>query len=164
MKRQSAGIKFVGVLIAAFVFGLVLMVDGSDTSAAQQSNFMGGNPSVENSDDQRLLRLRFPAGVRSNWHTHTDGQLLMLEEGLGLTQVRGEAIYEMHPGEPWWTGSGVEHWHGASDLEGTRVIQQGLSIDGGTGVYWLEEVTEDDYMGNDIGINSRTRFLETGVR
>ena len=54
MKRQSSGIKFVGVLIAAFVFGLVLMVDGSDTSAAQQSNFMGGNPSVENSDDQRL--------------------------------------------------------------------------------------------------------------
>ena len=142
MKRQSSGIKFVGVLIAAFVFGLVLMVDGSDTSAAQQSNFMGGNPSVEHSDDQRLLRLRFPAGVRSNWHTHTDGQLLMLEEGLGLTQVRGEPIYEMHPGEPWWTGAGVEHWHGADPTQAS--LQ--LTIYSGS-VEWLDPVTDEQYLG-----------------
>jgi hypothetical protein len=27
----------------------------------------------------------------------------------------------------------------------------------------MEEVSEDDYLGNDIGINSRNEFLRTGV-
>lgn len=103
-------------------------------------------------------------GSRSFWHCHGGGQYIIPMEGVGRVQKRGERMRDLHIGEIEFAGPGVEHWHGASDLEGTRVIQQGLSIDGGTGVYWLEEVTEDDYMGNDIGINSRTRFLETGVR
>jgi len=28
----------------------------------------------------------------------------------------------------------------------------------------MEEVSRDDYAGNDIGINSRNEFLRTGVR
>ena len=33
-----------------------------------------------------------------------------------------------------------------------------------TGTYWMEEVGEEDYLGNDIGIRSREEFLRTGVR
>ena len=71
---------------------------------------------------------------------------------------------DLHIGDIEFAGSGVEHWHGASDREGARYIQQGLAIEGGSGVYWLEEVTQSDYLGNGIGIMSRTRFLETGKR
>ena len=33
-----------------------------------------------------------------------------------------------------------------------------------TGTLWMEEVREDDYLGNDVGIDSRNEFLETGMR
>jgi quercetin dioxygenase-like cupin family protein len=81
--------------------------------AARQSNFSGRAPSVVESDFG-AIRLLFPAGSRSNWHTHDWGQLLMVEEGEGRTQVRGGPVHAMHAGEPWFTGEGVEHWHGAA--------------------------------------------------
>ncbi len=86
--RQSR-IKLGAVLMGAGVVGLMILPTQSESMAAQQSNFMGGNPSMLPSDDMSMLRLRFPAGSRSNWHTHTDGQLLMVEEGRGRTQGTG---------------------------------------------------------------------------
>jgi hypothetical protein len=71
---------------------------------------------------------------------------------------------ELHVGGIEFAGPGVEHWHGASPSEGARHINQSLAIDGGSGVFWMEEVSQDDYMGNDNGIRSRTRYLETGQR
>lgn len=124
----------------ALLIALALLARSTESGAQQQSNFMGGNPEFLSSDDLSMLRLRFPAGVRSNWHTHTDGQLLMLESGRGLTQVRGEPIHEMRPGEPWWTDAGVEHWHGAHPEEAS--VQ--LTIYAGT-VNWMEPVMDDAY-------------------
>ena len=62
------------------------------TTLAAQSNFMGGTPSRVPSDKISTLRLKFPKGSRSNWHSHSWGQLLMVEEGHGLTQDRGGAV------------------------------------------------------------------------
>jgi quercetin dioxygenase-like cupin family protein len=102
---------------------------------------MGGSPSQDSIGDVRTQRLRFPAGVRSNWHTHDGGgQLLMLEGGRGLTQVRGQPVYEMRPFEPWYTAEGIEHWHGAHPQEEARQ----LTIYGGT-VNWLEPVEDAAY-------------------
>ena len=127
-------------VIAVGVFGFTLVTNPVESMAQQQSRFMGGNPSVEDSEDVNTLRLLFPAGSRSNWHTHTDGQLLMIEEGRGRTQVRGQALEVMQPGEPWWTDAGVEHWHGAGLEE--DALQ--LTIYSGT-VNWLEPVSNDVY-------------------
>ena len=82
----------------------------------------------------------------------------MVMDGTGRVQKRGERMRELHIGGIEFAGPGMEHWHGASPTEAARYINQGLSIDGGSGTYWMEEVTEDDYLGNDIGIASRTRF------
>ncbi len=71
---------------------------------------------------------------------------------------------ELRVGEIEFALPGVEHWHGSSPHTRSRHINQSLSIDGGSGVYWMEEVSEDDYTGNGIGIQSRNRFLETGER
>ncbi|MGD8280539.1 MAG: cupin domain-containing protein [Gemmatimonadota bacterium] len=128
-----------GALALVSVVGTV-MVRRAD---AQQSNFMGGAPEVLDRaamGDVAALRLRFPAGVRSNWHTHTDGQLLMVESGHGLHQVRGGPIEMKGPGEPWWTPAGVEHWHGAAPNE--DVVQWTFysgSVD------WMDPVTDDQY-------------------
>ncbi len=81
---------------------------------AQQSNFVGGTPAQLDAKAMRTLRLKFPAGSRSNWHSHSNGQLLMIEEGQGRTQERNGPLLEMSPGAPWFTKAGVEHWHGAA--------------------------------------------------
>lgn len=106
-----------------------------------QSNFVGGTPTSVEATGVRTTRLRFPKGSRSNWHSHSWGQLLMIEEGLGRTQLRGGSVQEMKPGQPWWTPAGVEHWHGASPNQ--DALQ--LTIYEGT-VKWLEPVTDQQYL------------------
>ena len=110
------------------------------SAAAQQSNFVGGTPSQLDAKAIRTLRLKFPAGSRSNWHSHASGQLLMVEEGKGRTQERNGPLLEMTPGTPWFTKAGVEHWHGAApDVD---LVQ--LTIYEGD-VKWLEPVTDAVY-------------------
>jgi len=126
-----------------WIFGLQLQGSISAQAAQSsllQSNFMGKMPSVVDSAAVRTLRLRFPAGTRTNWHSHTWGQLLMVEEGCALTQVRGGPVVEYHPGQPWFTEADVEHWHGAApDMD---LLQ--LTAYEGT-VKWLEPVTDREY-------------------
>ena len=125
------------VLTALVVTGIAITMAGA---AAQQSNFVGGTPSQLDAKAIRTLRLKFPAGSRSNWHSHASGQLLMIEEGKGRTQERNGPLLEMSPGAPWFTKAGVEHWHGAAPDQ--DVVQ--LTIYEGD-VKWLEPVSDAVY-------------------
>ena len=130
-------------LLAAGALGWVLVGQQSSLDAAvpPQTIFMGGSPSRGDAEAVNTARLLFPAGVRSNWHTHTWGQLLMVEEGEGRHQVRGGPVVAKGPGEPWFTGAGVEHWHGAAPDEDP--LQ--LTIYEGS-VNWLEPVQDEEYL------------------
>lgn len=130
------------VVVVAAALGVLSYGMGTTMSAAQapQSNFMGGNPTQMDAKAIRTLRLRFPAGSRSNWHSHSHGQLLMAEEGKGRTQDRGGTLVEVTPGQPWFTKAGVEHWHGAAPEQ--DIVQ--LTIYEGE-VKWLEPVTDAVY-------------------
>ena len=125
-------------VLSAIIVGGVFITIAS--TAAQQSNFVGGNPTQLDAKAIRTLRLKFPAGSRSNWHSHSAGQLLMVEEGKGRTQERSGLLLEMSPGQPWYTKAGVEHWHGAAP---DQDVQQ-LTIYEGE-VKWLEPVTDAIY-------------------
>ena len=125
------------ILTALIVTGIAITMA---SAAAEQSNFMGGTPSQLDVKAVRTLRLKFPAGSRSNWHSHSNGQLLMLEEGLGRTQDRNGPLLEMVPGVPRYTKAGVEHWHGAAPDQDS--VQ--LTIYEGD-VKWLEPVTDAVY-------------------
>jgi quercetin dioxygenase-like cupin family protein len=127
-------VKVLTVVIAA---GLAMTFV---SAAAQQSNFVGGTPAQLDAKAIRTLRLKFPAGSRSNWHSHASGQLLMVEEGKGRTQERSGPLLEMTPGQPWFTKAGIEHWHGAAPDQ--DVVQ--LTIYEGD-VKWLEPVTDAVY-------------------
>ena len=126
------------VMTSIVAAGLLICIAG--IAAQQQSNFVGGNPTQMDAKAVRTLRLKFPAGSRSNWHSHTQGQLLMVEEGKSRTQERGGPLHEMGPGQPWFTKAGVEHWHGAAPDQ--DVVQ--LTIYEGE-VKWLEPVTDAVY-------------------
>lgn len=139
--RQTRSDLFTG--LAALVL-LVGMFGGRQAYVAaqqRQSTFMGGAPSREPSDKVSTMRLKFPRGVRSNWHSHSWGQLLMVESGAGLTQERGAQLRVVRPGEPWFTKAGVEHWHGATPTE--DMVQ--LTIYEGD-VKWLEPVEDKEYL------------------
>ena len=125
------------VLTALIATGIAITMANA---AAQQSNFVGGTPSQLDAKAIRTLRLKFPAGSRSNWHSHASGQLLMIEEGKGRTQERNGPLLEMSPGAPWFTKAGVEHWHGAAPDQ--DVVQ--LTIYEGD-VKWLEPVSDAVY-------------------
>jgi quercetin dioxygenase-like cupin family protein len=114
---------------------------GAQAGGAQQSTFTGGSPTQLDAAAIRTLRLRFPKGSRANWHSHSWGQLLMVEEGKGRAQVRGGPVLEMLPGQPWFTGAGIEHWHGAAPDQ--DALQ--LTIYEGT-VKWLEPVSDKEYL------------------
>ena len=147
MKRQAQ--SRVSVLLALVTAGVVaIFVFGEpSTTAAPQSNFVGGEPSRPDSSDMRALRLRFEAGVRSNWHSHAGWQILAAEEGRGRTQARGGEIIELVPGgRPVFAPAGLVHWHGASPDE--HVVQLTI-LGGGDGgpTSWMEPVSDEDYRG-----------------
>ncbi len=143
MSQEDKGVSRVKMalsLFAACALGWIVFGQQSSLDAAQQSFFMGGSPRFESAEEVQTRRILFPAGVRSNWHTHSWGQLLMIEEGSGRTQVRGGPILAIGPGEPWFTEGGVEHWHGAAPDE--DALQ--LTIYEGT-VEWLDPVSDEAY-------------------
>ena len=136
---------------AALALGVLVLGTQTDIISAQSNNFQGGAPEISQTPDMRNIRILFPAGVRSSWHTHTWGQLLMIEDGIGLHQIRGRAIEEFHPGEPFWTPADVEHWHGAHP----EVDAHQLTIYEGD-VVWLDPVTDEQYHGVRIRPQSRS--------
>ncbi len=144
---NRATISFSRATVMSAIVGVGLTVWGAAVGpgnivamAQGQSNFMGGNPSRMPSDKISTLRLKFPKGSRSNWHSHSWGQLLMAEEGHGLTQERGGRVRVIGPAQPWFTKAGVEHWHGAAVDE--DLVQ--LTIYEGD-VKWLEPVQDAEY-------------------
>ena len=147
MQRQAR--SRVSVLLAIVAVGAftAFMFGQPATTAAVQSNFVGGEPSRPDSSDMRAVRLRFEAGVRSNWHAHAGWQILAAEEGRGRTQERDGEIIELVPGgRPIFAAAGVEHWHGASPDE--HVVQLTV-LGGGDGgpTSWFGPVSEEDYRG-----------------
>jgi len=132
-------IKCLTAIVLAWAIGVLW--SGSSFAQQTQSLFTGGTPSRGDIGNVTVSRLRFPKGSRSNWHSHINGQLLMVEEGKGRTQERGKPMREVLPGQPWWTPANVEHWHGAAPDQ--DALQ--LTIFEGT-VKWLEPVTDQQYM------------------
>ena len=93
-------------------------------------------------DGMLTRRLRFEAGARTNWHTHTHRQMLWAEEGRGLYQEMGEPVKELVKDVPVLTKANVPHWHGAAP--NSHVVQ--LTIYGGD-IKWGAPVTDAEFMG-----------------
>lgn len=86
----------------------------------------------------------FERGARNNWHTHSGGQILVVTDGIGYYQEKGQPIQLIRKGDVVKILPGVVHWHGASPhSELTHIAinpntQQGI-------VEWLERVTDEEY-------------------
>jgi len=116
------------------------------TASAQQPspNFTGKVTRLEEAAPQ-VGYFRFDPGARTKWHVHEKGQLVFVEEGVGLAQEKGGPVVELHAGEAIWCPPGVAHWHGAApDKGGTQYnVTRG-------GITWLSEVTEQEYRAKPV--------------
>jgi len=133
------------VWLAAVMVIVTAMVWGLDITQFQafelQANFAWGNPLRLDSEDVLKARVRLEAGVRSSWHSHSWGQLLLVEEGRGRVQERGGELRELRPWQPVLTVDGVVHWHGSAPDESMVM----LSLRGSE-VEWFEPVDDDAYL------------------
>ncbi|MEP0710698.1 cupin domain-containing protein [Algoriphagus sp.] len=86
----------------------------------------------------------FEAGARTNWHTHTNGQILIVTDGIGYYQEKGKAIQVIQEGDVVQIPVDVIHWHGASKEKAMRhiAIVPGSKTDR---TEWLDPVTEEEY-------------------
>ena len=148
--RSSRRLELVAGIVLVWVTS-VWWVDSAAQRAAQApapsgadnpANFTGKSTRMD-SAGLTLGKRGFEAGARANWHTHDAGQLLFAEQGGLRYQVEAQAMKELKVHESTYLPGGVAHWHGA--LPGQAATQ--VSIQFGSGIKWMEKVTDDQYAG-----------------
>lgn len=129
------GLSFAGAALAA---------SGLWAVSAQEKpnpNFTGGTvTTVTENSKGNIAHFRFGPGARTKWHSHEGGQIILVEEGVGLYQVKGGPVMELRAGETVYCPPGVEHWHGAAPNQGG--VQFNISRGG---ITWYEAVSDKDY-------------------
>ena len=85
--------------------------------------------------------VHFSPGARTAWHRHAAGQTLLVTDGEGRVQARGEGVVAIRPGDVVSTPGGEWHWHGAAPDH----FMTHLSLAEGD-TTWGEHVTDDAYL------------------
>ncbi|MGH9147654.1 MAG: cupin domain-containing protein [Vicinamibacterales bacterium] len=111
--------------------------------AAPAGTTFTGNVTRPESKDLTIGRVQFEAAARTYWHSHPNGQLILVEKGRGRAQKQGEAMKELATGDALYTAPNVLHWHGAAP--GQSMTQVTVGFGGMT--QWKQEVTEAEYSG-----------------
>jgi len=114
----------------------------AQTAKPTQTANMTGAGGFEDSADLLVRRIRFEAGARTYWHTHSQHQVILAEKGQGAYQTKGEPVKTFVPGEAVLLKANVPHWHGAAPK--AAVVQ--TTMYGGT-IEWGQPVTDDEYLG-----------------
>ena len=96
--------------------------------------------------DFNVVVATFAAGAKLDWHTHPAGQQLLIMEGTGLYQERGEPVQVVREGDVVKCPPGIEHWHAATPETGVTY----LAITGDEPTQWLESVTEEAFNSTNL--------------
>jgi quercetin dioxygenase-like cupin family protein len=96
------------------------------------------------SDDDvpvHVYRVEFEPGGRTNWHTHSGPQWLLIVEGRVRVQTWGEAPQDVSAGDAVVIPPGEKHWHGS--VPGRRGVHLAVNVRAET--TWLEAVSDAEY-------------------
>ncbi|MES2652565.1 MAG: cupin domain-containing protein [Bacteroidota bacterium] len=85
----------------------------------------------------------FEAGARTKWHSHPAGQIILVTDGVGYYQEKGQAKKIVYKGDAIKCAPNVIHWHGASADE--AFVQLAVTGREKGETVWLEEVTDEEY-------------------
>lgn len=86
----------------------------------------------------------FEPSVRTNWHYHPGGQILLATHGKGRYQEEGTAVREIQKGDVIKCEPNIRHWHGAAPDSEFSHIAIGTNTGKGA-VVWLQPVTDEEY-------------------
>lgn len=85
----------------------------------------------------------FEPGARSNWHLHPAGQILLVTDGVGYYQEKGQPKKILRKGDAVKCPPNVPHWHGAS--ADTAFVQLAITGRRNGPTEWLTPVTDEEY-------------------
>ena len=86
----------------------------------------------------------FEPGARSNWHMHPAGQILIITDGVGYHQIKGQPRETIRKGDVVKCPPNLLHWHGASPGTGMQQMYILPKTEKGI-VTWLQKVTDEEY-------------------
>jgi len=85
----------------------------------------------------------FEPGARTKWHYHPAGQILLVIDGAGYYQEKGQTKKILHKGGVVKCPPNTPHWHGAS--ADRAFVQVAVTNNHLGATVWLEEVTDEEY-------------------
>ncbi len=109
--------------------------DASSFTGTAQTKLLAAHDAVH------IYLVRFEAGGRTNWHTHSGPQWLVITEGRVRVQAGGELPHDLDVGDAVVFAPGEKHWHGATP--GASGAHTAINIDVKT--TWLEPLSDEDY-------------------
>ena len=127
MRKRVRKIYSLSVVFATFA-GLLAL----NAQEKQNPNFTGGTVTkLDEGTKATIAHFRFEPGSRTKWHSHEGGQIILVEEGVAHTQVKGGPVIELKAGETTYGA--------APDKSGVQYnVTRG-------GITWLEEVTDKEF-------------------
>lgn len=103
-----------------------------------------GDPVLPATDGTTIGSVTFTPGARTYWHSHTDGQLLVVTAGQGWVCTKGTTPEVVRAGDLIWVPPGEEHWHGGT----ADTIMTHLAVSLGP-TNWADEVAQHDYLSRE---------------
>jgi quercetin dioxygenase-like cupin family protein len=92
----------------------------------------------------QIATVTFEPGVRTRWHYHPSGQILMITSGTAYYQEKGKPKQILQKGDVAKCPPNVPHWHGAAPGGLMSHVAVSPKMEKGA-VVWLEKVTEQEY-------------------
>lgn len=68
-----------------------------------------------------LVAVRFSHEARTNWHSHSSGQILWIAEGEAIVVDESQEVVRGRAGDAIYTPAGIRHWHGSAGGEMTHL-------------------------------------------
>lgn len=85
----------------------------------------------------------FEPGARTKWHLHPGGQILLVMDGVGYYQEKGQSKKILRKGDVIKCPPNIPHWHGASSDK--HFVQVAVTNSHLGETVWLEEVPDEVY-------------------
>jgi len=106
----------------------------------QNPNFTGTVTPITENSQGNIAHFRFEPGARTKWHSHDGGQIILVEDGVCRTQLKGGPVMELRAGDTTYAPPGVPHWHGAAPDQGCTQFNVSRGA-----ANWMAEVSEKEY-------------------
>lgn len=150
------------LVIGVMAYACTPQNKSAQTAAAQRSNIFPRGEKITNDNFTGTTYLQmlvaadslnatavgnvtFEPGARTKWHLHPGGQILLVTDGVGYYQEKGQLKKVLRKGDVIKCPPNVPHWHGAS--ADSAFVQVAITGREKGETIWLETVTDEEYNG-----------------